>query len=88
MVELLFDKHARCKSLRDRIRMKDQFIKRALLASGLRRRERTNFRSKNPNKCLIIRENQAGNDTNGFDNQIVATIDNVLEYECVTTSQH
>ena len=31
---------------------------------------------------------QAGNDTNRFDNEINANIDNLLEYKCITPTQH
>ena len=37
--------------------------------------------------CLIIREKQGGNDTNRFDNEIVAMIDKLIEYNINTPSQ-
>ena len=53
----------------------------------------TIFLSENPSElcdrlCLIIQEKQAGNDTKRFDNQIDAIFDKLLEYKCITPTQH
>ena len=77
MDEICFDVHGRGKSLRDDNLIKNYFDKRAILASGLKRSERTIFLSSNPNElwarlCLIIQEKQAGKDTTRFDDEITA----------------
>ena len=85
MDEISYDIQARGKSLRNRNLIKNYFNKRGINASGLNRSERNIFLSGNPNHlcdrlCLISQEKQAGNDTNKFDNEILALIDNLLEY--------
>ena len=73
--------------------MKHYFNKRAILASGFKRSDRTISLSENPNElydklCLIIQEKQGGNDTNRFDDEIVAKFDKLLEYKYITPTQH
>ena len=74
--EIRFDIHALGESLREKNFRKNYFNKRALLVSGLRRSERTNFFFEFCDKlCLIIQEKQAGRDANRFDNENVAIMD-------------
>ena len=94
MYEMCFDIHTRGKSLKDRILTKKLLlIKRTLLASGLKRSERTIFLSESSIELrdrlwLIIQKKQAGKDTNGPDKETAATIDNSLEYKSITHTQH
>ena len=37
---------------------------------------------------LIIQHIQFGNDTNNFDSEIIAKIDKLLEYKCITPERH
>ena len=60
--------------------MKNYSIKRAILALGLKRSEKTIFFSQKPNEicdrlCLVIQEKRAGNDTNRYDKEIIAIDD-------------
>ena len=80
--------HTTGKSNRDRPLINDHHNKRALLASV----QEVIFLSEHPNElcdrlCLIIQQKQAGNDTNKFDNEIVAILDKLLEYKSITSSQ-
>ena len=93
MDEIRFDKHARGKSFRDRNLIKNYIIKRAILASVLKSSEKTTFVSESPiDLCdrifSIIQEKQAGIATNRFDNEIAGLIDEILQYKCITSSQH
>ena len=79
--------------MRDRILIKNYFIKRALLTSGLKRSERTFFLSGNPidlcdRLCLIMQEKQPGKDITRFAIEFVATIGILLDYKCITPTQH
>ena len=89
--EMHFDIHALGRpSTRDTNVINNYYNKRAILASGL---QKVIFLSENPNELcdrlhLIIQEKQGGNDTNRFDNEIVAIVDKLLEYKSITTKQH
>jgi len=90
MDEMHFDIHRTGKSTRDKTLINNYYNKRAILASGF---EEVIFLSENPNElcnrlCLIIQEKQAGNDTNKFDNEIIAILDKLLEYKSITPTQH
>ena len=37
---------------------------------------------------LVIQEKQGGNDINRFDDKTVAICDEILEYKCITPTQH
>ena len=81
--------HSTGKSNRDKTLPNNYYSKRALLASGF---EEVIFLSENPNElcnrlCLINQEKQAGNDTNKFDNEIIAILDKLLKYKSITPSQ-
>ena len=61
----------------------------AIMASGIS----TIFLSSDPNELfdrlkLLPQEKQAGNNSNRFNEEIVATIDNLLEYKCPTPTKH
>ena len=52
----------------------------------------TIFLSENPNKLcdklnLLLQEERAGNSSNTINEEIVAIIDKVLEYKCITPTQ-
>ena len=84
MDEMHFDEKSRRKNLGAKIFLVNYFKKRTILASRLKRSETTIFYSEEPNEvcdrlCLIIQEKQAGIDTERFDNEISAIIDELLE---------
>ena len=59
------------------------------MASGLS----TIFLSSDPDELcdrlkLLLREKQAGNISNIFDEQITARADKILEYKCISKKQH
>ena len=59
-------------------------------ASGL---SKTIFLSSDPNELcdrikLLLQEKQAGNNSDIFNDEIVAIIDKLLEYKCITKKQH
>lgn len=88
--EMHFNTKTTGKSTRDKTLINNYYNKRAILASGL---QKVIFLSENPNELcdrlhLIIQEKQGGNDTNRFDNEIVAIIDKLLEYKSITAKQH
>ena len=93
MDEIRFDVHARGKNLRDKNLIKSNFQKSASLASWLKRSERPVFIPEKSNEiydrlCLIMEEKQAEKDTTRFDDDIVAIIDELLEYKCINPIQH
>ena len=62
----------------------------AIMASGF---SKTIILSSNPNELcdrlkLLIQEKQAGNSSNIFNDEIVAIVDNLLEYKCISKKQH
>ena len=85
-----FDIHANGKSYRDKNLIKYYYDKRALPASGF---QEIFFLSENPNELcnsirLIIQEKQCGNDSNRFDSEIYAIIDEFLKYKYITPTEH
>ena len=87
--EMHFDKLPRGKSLRDKNRIKNYFSEKRFVASGLR----TIFLSENPNEIcdklrLLLQEKQTGNNSDIINQEIVAIIDKLLEYKCITATQH
>ena len=59
-------------------------------ASGI---SKTIFLSSDPNELcdrlkLLLQENHAGNNSNLIDEEIVAIIDKLLEYKCISNKQH
>ena len=61
----------------------------AILASGVT----TIFLSENPNELcdrlrLLLQEKHAGNNSDIINQEIVAIIDKLLEYKCITKKQH
>ena len=59
------------------------------MASGVT----TIFLSENPNELcdrlrLLLQENHAGNNSDIFNQEIVAIVDKLLEYECISKRQH
>ena len=62
----------------------------AIMASGI---SRTNVLSSDPNKLcdrlkLLLQEKYGGNNSNLIDEEIVAIVDNLLEYKCISKKQH
>ena len=62
----------------------------AIMASG---RSRTIILSSNPNEIcdklkLLLQEKQAGNNSNIINDEIVAIVDKLLEYKCISKKQH
>ena len=62
----------------------------AIMASGI---SRTIFLSSNPNELcdrlkLLLQEKRAGNNSNIINEEIVAIIDKLLEYKCISKKQH
>ena len=62
----------------------------AFLASGI---SRTIILSSDPNELcdrlkLLLQEKQAGNNSNIINEEIVAIIDRILEYKCISNKQH
>ena len=69
------------------IRLRDQ---PAIMASGV---SKTIFLSSDPNKLcdrlkLILQKKHGGNNSNLIDEEIVAIIDKLLEYKCLSKKQH
>ena len=69
------------------IRLLDQ---PAIMASGF---SKTIVLSSDPNELcdrlkLLSQEKHGGNNSNLFDEEIVAIIDNLLEYKCISKQQH
>ena len=69
------------------IRLLDQ---PAIMASGI---SKTIFLSSNPNELinrlkLLLPEKHGGNNSNLIDEEIVAIIDKLLEYKCISKKQH
>ena len=61
----------------------------AIMASGIT----TIFLSENPNELcdrlkLLLQEKQAGNNSDIFNEEIVAIVDKLLEYKCISKKQH
>ena len=84
-----FDIHSRSKSLRDKNLIKNSFNKRGIPASGLK----TIFVSENPNELcdelkLLLQKKRAGSISNIIIEEIVVTVDKLIEYRSITTSQH
>ena len=52
----------------------------------------TIFQSSDPNElCDRLRlmiHKEGGNDTNKIDSEVIATIDKLIEYKCITPEQH
>ena len=93
MDEIRFDIHARGGSFRDRNVKENHLNKRTILVSGLKRSQTTFLLSQNPDElcdrlCLMIHEKQTWNNTKRFDKEAVTLFDKLLEYECITTTQH
>ena len=77
------------KSTRDKA-LKKLLNSPAIMASGV---SKTIFLSSDPNelsdRCnLIIQEKHAGNNSNIINEEIVAIIDKILEYKCISKKQH
>ena len=74
---------------------RDKSIKRllnspAIMASGI---SKTIFLSENPNELcdrlrLLLQEKHAGNNSDIINNEIVAIVDKLLEYKCISKKQH
>ena len=77
------------KSTRDRTLIK--LLKSpAILASGV---SNTIFLSSDPDELcdrlkLLLQEKQAGNDSDIINDEIVAIVDKLLEYKCISKKQH
>ena len=61
----------------------------AIMASGVT----TTFLSENPNELcdrlkLLLQEKQAGNNSDIINQEIIAIIDKLLEYKCISKKQH
>ena len=77
-----------------RPRTRDRSVKRildspAIIASGIS----TIFSSENPDEfCdrlkLLLQPKQAGNSSNVINEEIVAIVDKLLEYKCISKKQH
>ena len=77
------------KSDRDKSMMKF-FESPAIMASGI---SKTIFLSSDPNEhCdrikLLLQEKQAGNNSDIINQEIVAIVDKLLEYKCISKKQH
>ena len=88
--EMHFDIHAKSKSFRDKNLKKNFYNKRVLLGSDL---QKGIFLSVNPDEIcnrlrLIIQEKRAGNDANRFDSGVIPIVDKLLDYKCITRTQH
>ena len=62
----------------------------AIMASGV---SKTKFLSSDPNELcdrlkLLLQEKHAGNNSNLIDEEIVAIIDKLLEYKCISKKEH
>ena len=87
--EMHFDIHAKGRHPRDKNLIKSNYNKRAILASGLK----TIFVSENPNDLcdrllLLLKEKKPENNINIINEEIVAILDKLLSYKCVTRNQH
>ena len=61
----------------------------AIMASGVK----TIFFSENPNELcdrlkLLLQEKHGGNNSDMINDEIVAIVDKLLEYKCITKNQH
>ena len=77
------------KSTRDKSLIK-LFNSHAIMASGV---SKTRFLSSDPNELcdrlkLSLQEKHAGNDSNIINEEIVAIVDKLLEYKCISEKQH
>ena len=77
------------KSDRDKSMIK-LLISPAIMASGV---SNTIFLSSDPDEIrdrlrLLLQEKHAGNNSDIFNDEIVAIADNLLEYKCITKKQH
>ena len=88
--EMHFDTKAQGnKSTRDRTLIKLQKSP-AIIASGV---SKTIFLSSDPDELcnrlkLLLQEKQAGNNSDIINNEIVAIVDKLLEYKCISKKQH
>ena len=88
--EMLFDEsRVGNKSTRDKTLIK-LLNSPAIMASGV---SKTIFLSENPNELcdrlkLLLQEKQAGNNSNIINQEIIAIVDKLLEYKCITKKQH
>ena len=88
--EMNFDERGQGrKSTRDRTLIK-LLNSPAIMASGV---SKTKFLSSDPNELcdrlkLILQEKQAGNNSDIINEEIVATVDKLLEYKCISKKQH
>ena len=62
----------------------------AIMASGI---SKTIFLSSDPDELcnrikLLLQEKYAGNDSDIINDEIIATVDKLLEYNCISTKQH
>ena len=62
----------------------------AIMASGI---SKINFLSSDPDKLckrlkLLLQEKHAGNNSDIINDEIVAIVDNFLEYKCISKRQH
>ena len=62
----------------------------AIMASGF---SKTIILSSDPNELcdrlkLLLQEKQAGNNSNIINNEIVAIVDKLMEYKCISKKQH
>ena len=90
--ELNFDTKALGnKSTRDRTLIK--LIKSPCLMASASGVSKTIFLSSDPDELcdrlkLLLQEKQAGNNSDIINDEIVAIVDNLLEYECISKKQH
>ena len=88
--EMHFDKrNVGNKSTRDRTLI-DLLNSPRIVASGI---SKTIFLSSDPNELcvrlkMLLQEKQAGNNSDIINDEIVAIIDKLLEYKCITKKQH
>ena len=62
----------------------------AIMASGI---TKTIFLSSDPNELcdrlkLLLQEKQAGNNSDIINDEIIAIVDKLLEYECISKKEH
>ena len=81
-------KQKRRPSNRDKSRIK-LLNSTAIMASGIS----TKFLPSAPNELcdkskLLLQEKQAGNNSNIINEKIIAIVDKLLEYKCISTKQH
>ena len=88
--EMHFDeRHVGNKSTRDRTLI-NLLNSPAIMASGI---TKTIFLSSDPDELcdrlkLLLQEKQAGNNSDIINDEIVAIVDKLLEYKCITKKQH